>query len=175
MATLSLAALLAWPLPSHSLPVSSPPIAQVTSADLTVVGPLKLGMDQDEVAKVLGLPQSGKKPKFVPATGAYSKQWDYPDQGASLTLSGDREQGPFELEAISLESPSTLPAAAGICVGMLETEAFNRFKTLVTEDINSYEASEDQFGVMANSSYQAVVAECADGVVKRLYIGPGPE
>lgn len=175
MAALSLAALLASPLPSYSLPVSSPSIAQVTSADLTVVGPLKLGMDQDEVAKVLGLPQSGTEPKFVPATGAYSKQWDYPDQGATLTLTRESDQGPFELEAISLESPSTLPAAAGICVGMLETEAFNRFKTLVTEDINSYNVSDDQFGVMANSSYQGVVVDCDGGVVKHLYIGPGPE
>lgn len=174
---LGLAALLSFSLPTFSQPSQNAPglLAQATVDDIVTLGPLKLGMAEEEAKSVLGAPETETEAQVIPAFGTYGKQWLYPEKGIGIALSSENPSGPFTIESITLEEPSTYQGAAGIGIGMLETEAYNRFKTMLTEDINSFEVEEDKFGVTINSTYQVLVVGCVDGVVKHIYLGPGPE
>ncbi|MDG7111608.1 hypothetical protein OVO43_12125, partial [Streptococcus pneumoniae] len=87
----------------------------------------------------------------------------------TLTLSAKQPGGPYQVEAIVLQAPCTYAVATGITIGTLETEAFQRFKALINEDLNSYRgSSDDSFGVLANSTYTLLLTDCAYGVVQRI-------
>lgn len=168
---------LASPLVS---PVLAQPVAQIspqlTAADIARAGPLQLGMSQDSTVELVGPPTSESPPVLSPATALFTKVWSYPDQGLSLTLAAQDLEGPYALESLTLKAPSIYTVTAGICVGMLEKEAYNRFKLVLTEDINSLDGpTDDSFGVMVMSTYTVLSVSCSGGQVQQIYLGPGPE
>ncbi len=149
---------------------------QATAADLVSAGPLKLGMSAEAASAVLGTPSEETAPALNAATGKHDKEWHFAESGVTLTLSAEEPQGAYLVEAIVLEAPCTYAVATGITIGSLETEAFNRFKSLINEDLNSYRGSSDNsFGVLAMSTYTLLLTDCNYGVVQRIYLGPGPE
>jgi hypothetical protein len=133
-------------------------------------------MSQTEAAAILGPPAQDPEGVLSQASGAFTKQWNYPEQGVGLTLSAAERTGPYQVEAIILEAPCAYPVAPGISIGTLQTEAYNGFKTLLTEDVNIYDGdTNEKFGVIIMSSYTVLAVGCVDGVVKHIYLGPGPE
>ncbi len=171
------AALLGLPSPAWAQPseVILEPY-QATAADLVSAGPLQLGMSAEAAASVLGTPSDETAPTLNAATGGHDKEWHFAESGVTLTLSAKQPGGPYQVEAIVLQAPCTYAVATGITIGTLETEAFQRFKALINEDLNSYRgSSDDSFGVLANSTYTLLLTDCVYGVVQRIYLGPGPE
>lgn len=159
---------------------SAPPpwvrVAEVPTAEFASAGPLKLGMAATQVKKALGQPESHTQPVFVPATGAYNKTWKYPKLGLELTLSGESASGKFELDTVVLRAPSSYKVAGGLQVGMPQAAADAWVKSLQGQGISAFGSdTPDTFGVLRESTYTVLSVECSGGVVKQIFLGPGPE
>lgn len=151
-------------------------VAEAPTTDVAVAGPLKLGMSAAQVKKALGQPESHTQPAFVHATGAYDKTWNYPKLGLKLTLSGESANGKFDLGTVVLTAPSSFKVAGGLQVGMPQAKAAAYVKSLQKPGMSAYGGgSPENFGVLQESTYTVLSVECAGGVVKQIYLGPGPE
>lgn len=166
-----------WQTPACSDPSRVPRVAQEVSAgDAYSVGPLRLADSAEKVLAILGQPQTETEAEFEAATALYTKQWLYPDKGVGVILGGNEKEGPYAVEVLMLEEPSTWSAAAGLSIGMPGAEGQALLRGMIREGVSDFSIpEEDKYGVLFEDTYTVLAIGVVDGVVKHLYLGPGPE
>ena len=133
-------------------------------------------MGESEARAALGEPASVTEPQFEEATALYSKQWGYPDQGIELVLEAVETNRPFRVRSITLEGSNSFQGIHGLRVGMPETEATSLLTRMLGQGVSALEVDDaDAAGVLFENSYIVLAVRCMGGVVKHIYLGPGPE
>lgn len=84
--------------------------------DWEAIGPLKLGMEDDKVTKLLGKPKKKSFPIEEGATGLFVSDWEWP-QGIVVGMSSESRTGLFRVRSIEVFAPSTFATSRGVKIG----------------------------------------------------------
>lgn len=133
--------------------------------DWESVGPLKLGMDEAKVVKLLGKPAKNSFPQEEGATGDFVADWEWPKQGIVLGMASDKRSGPFRVRSIEIMAPSTLATTRGVTIGMAAADLPARYQRNVDE------GRDDPAEYLVGSVYGGMLFTLKDDKVASVFVG----
>ncbi len=116
--------------------------------DKQALGPLRIGMTEAQVVKVVGKPKSKSPAEMMGATGDYVGNWDFGD--VNLQMSAGKPKGPFRVTAISVAAPSRFKTPEGVGIGATRSELAAVYGTYFghTNDKNEVLVGSVYFGLL---------------------------
>ena len=97
--------------PSGPVPVDTDKIL-----DVEAIGPLRIGMREDEAIKILhGAPMKKTPTVEEGATGEFYSEWSW--KGVKLDMVSETRQGATRIRLIHITAPTTFATARGIKIG----------------------------------------------------------
>ena len=84
------------------------------------IGPLRIGMTDKQVVRLLGKPMEKSPPVMMGATGEFMSHWEYP--GVFLQMAANTEKGPTRVSSIEITAPSAYRTPEGIGIGSTRAE-----------------------------------------------------
>lgn len=160
--------------------VAEPPVKAGVVANAPVnpfsLGPLTLGMSEDDVEKAIGEPATRSDPRVDDMSGEQTHAVQYAN-GVSLTYSDDIEvAGPGKLIAISLDEPADWLGVGGLQLGMTSEQARSLVKSMVGGNVQPFPMeSPDDVAVIFGETYTILQVRCTEGRVSSISLGPAPE
>ncbi len=123
-------------------------LAESFPVDKQAIGPLRIGMPEAQVAKLLGVPKTKSPAEMMAATGEYTGEWSYAD--VSLQMVSDKPRGPFRVSAISVVAPSRYKTPEGIGIGATRGEIIAVYGPYLghTNDANEMLVGSVYFGLL---------------------------
>jgi hypothetical protein len=129
------------------------------------IGPLKLGMDEAKVVKLLGKPAKNSFPEEEGATGQFVANWEWPSKGVVLGMASDKRTGPFVLRSVDIIAPSTYATSRGVTIGMAAADLPARYLR------NIDEGRDDPNEYLVGSMYGGMLITLKDDKVAELFLG----
>ena len=129
------------------------------------IGPLKLGMDEAIVFKLLGKPAKTSFPQEEGATGDFVSDWDWPSKGIVLGMASAKRTGPFSVRSIEIMAPSTFATTRGVTIGMPLTDLPARYQR------NIDEGRDDPAEYLVGSVYGGMLFTLKDDKVVSIFLG----
>lgn len=137
------------------------------------IGPLRLGMSEDEVERALGEPSRRFEPQFDQVTGQHTHVTTY-DNGASLVfLDVPTVAQPGTLLATILEAPCDWEGVGRLRIGLEASQA----RAILADQIEAGwkplpSGAEDEAALLLPSSSTLFLVRFHDGQVSDIYLGP---
>jgi hypothetical protein len=133
--------------------------------DWEMIGPLKLGMDEAKVIKLLGAPKKKSFPIEEGATGEYVSDWEWPGQGLVVGMAAEMRTAKFHVRSIEVFAPSTLMTTRGVVVGMALEDVPARYQR------NIDEGRDDPNEYLVGSVYGGMLFTLKDRKVVSIFLG----
>lgn len=141
-----------------------PPLDTEHLLDTETIGPLRLGLDDRAVVKILGDTKKKTFPQEEGATGELVSDWTWPS-GVTLGMASDKRSGPFHVRSIALSAPSTYKTSRGIGIASTLAELSAQYPR------NTEEGSEDDNQFLVGSVYGGELFTLVDGKVATIFLG----
>lgn len=133
--------------------------------DWETIGPLKLGMSDAKVTKLLGAPKKRSFPQEEAATGSFVTDWEWP-QGIVIGMASDMQRsGPYRVRSIEVFAPSTFGTSRGVVIGTPLSE-LPRFYMR-----NIDEGRDDPNEYLVGSVYGGMLFTLKDDKVVSIFLG----
>ena len=130
-------------------------------------GALRFGLDAAAVERLLGALSSRTPVIEQEADGLFVTTWDWSAQGVAIELAATHAGGPFEVQSLSIRTPSRLQTARGIGLGANAdaiVRAYGAEHAHVSDD-----------AVLVGSPYGGLHFDLEQGVVRAIFIGAAAE
>ena len=129
-------------------------------------GDLKIGLSETEVVQILGEPESKGEQQFWGADGLYHQKWNYPQQGITLDMAAETEEGSAMISSIRVQAPSQLTTERGVGIGDSSAKVKQAY---AAEEDEAAPISSDFF--VAGSVYGGLIFEFENNRVKEMFLG----
>ena len=165
---ISLMLLIAASIPAIGEAASPPPPMTWDTYDpaLEALGPLTLGMPEQEIKAQLGEPETAGTPELWGADGLLHWTLAYPAQGLSLGMAGT---GAAEgtLYAIHAAAPCTLTTARGLAIGAPRETALTLYAGLINPEWDEQASG----SILIGTIFGGIMIGIENGLVSSLFIG----
>ena len=160
--------LLAASFPAMGEPASPlPPMTWDTfDPALDPLGPLTLGMPEQEIKAQLGLPETAGTPELWGADGLLHWTLAYPAQGLSLGMAGTGA-GEGTLYAIHAAAPCALATARGLAIGAPRETVLTLYAGLINPEWDE----EASGSILIGTIFGGIMIGIENGLVSSLFIG----
>ncbi len=129
-------------------------------------GELKIGLTAAEVTQTLGEVESKGEQQFWGADGLYHQNWNYPQQGITLNMAAETEEGSAIVSSIRVQAPSQLKTRRGVGIGDSSAKVKQAY---APEEDAAAPISSDYF--VAGSVYGGLIFEFQNNQVKEMFLG----
>ncbi|WP_413161030.1 hypothetical protein ACL6C3_21215 [Capilliphycus salinus ALCB114379] len=129
-------------------------------------GDLKIGLSETEVVQILGEAESKGEQQFWGADGLYHQKWNYPQQGITLDMASETEEGSAMISSIRVKAPSQLTTKRGVAIGDSSAKVKQAY---AAEEDEAAPISSDFF--VAGSVYGGLIFEFENNQVKEMFLG----
>lgn len=143
-------------------PAGPAPVDSDRLLDVETLGPLKFGMTQSAVMKLLGKPPKTTFPVEEAATGEFASTWSWAT--VKLEMVSDTRQGAAKVRLITVKSPD-YATARGIKVGSTRAEVAAAYP-------KSDEGSDDPSQFLVGSPYGGLLFILHNDAVAEILLGP---
>lgn len=134
------------------------------------LGPLALGLTEEEVVRVVGQPAKRSGAIDEAATGLTISVWSYPELGLELLLSRSEADAPALLERMTAAAPCEFVTNRGIGVGATRAEVDSAYALDYSQ-----EEPPDAERVVVDSIYDGLILSFVEGKVTSLFFGAAAE
>ncbi len=137
-----------------------------------VIGGLKLGMTEGEVAAAIGAAESKTEAEMWGADGKKHLNWNYPAKGLTLNMvEGDKPEAEYALYAISVEAPSDFATSKGIKLGSSKDDVMTAYGQYVEDQ--SDEATLES--IVVGTVFGGLIFGMNNGAVNSIFLGAAAE
>ena len=150
------------PATPDAAPSGPAPIDEEKLLDSESIGPLKLGMADADVIKVLRAPKRKTPVLEEGATGSFVSDWTW--DGVALHMAADTKKGPFKVASISVGKPPHA-TARGIHVGSTLAELAKTYPRATEE------GNDDPNIFLVGSVYGGLLFKLEKDVVTEIFLG----
>ena len=133
---------------------------------LEPLGPLTLGMPEQEIKAQLGEPETAGTPELWGADGLLHWTLAYPAQGLSLDLAGT-SAGEGTLYAIHAAAPCALATARGLAIGSPRDTVLTLYAGLINPEWDEQASG----SILIGTIFGGIMIGIENGLVSSLYIG----
>ena len=133
---------------------------------LEALGPLTLGMPEQEIKAQLNEPETAGTPELWGADGLLHWTLAYPAQGLSLDLAGT-SAGEGTLYAIHAAAPCTLTTARGLAIGAPRETVLTLYAGLINPEWDE----EASGSILIGTIFGGIMIGIENGLVSSLFIG----
>jgi hypothetical protein len=138
------------------------------ATDEYAIDGLPLGLSSDELQSKIGkAPTTESDLTLEGATGEYVTTWKF--EGVEAMLSAVAPDGPANLRALTITSPSVLKTKEGIGIGATEAEVTSTYGLKV----NSEESTPGK--IVVGSVFGGMIFTIANGAVSEIFVGAAAE
>ena len=130
------------------------------------LGPLTLGMPEQEIKAQLGEPETAGTPELWGADGLLHWTLAYPAQGLSLDLAGI-SAGEGTLYAIHAAAPCALATARGLAIGTPRETVLTLYAGLINPEWDE----EASGSILIGTIFGGIMIGIENGLVSSLFIG----
>lgn len=134
------------------------------------LGNITLGQKADQLASLIGKPDSKGKDTMWEAVGEWVQEWRFDAQGLKLNMASENKGGVKTVSSIAATAPCKLATARGIKIGSTESEVRKAYQNV--EDKEQSIAGET---FVAGSIYGGVIFTIKQGKVVQIFIGAAAE
>lgn len=150
-----------------------PTLAQSSHKHL---GEVFIGQSKAEFTSITGKPAKTDAVVFEAATGEYLQKWHYPKLGLVAEMGSAEKNGAQKVYRLEASAPNKWKAFGGVSVGSPVAKVEQALKKAEGKNTEVHRDQEGgNYGILWNETYLSVGYEVADGKVKKIYLGPGPE
>lgn len=142
---------------------------KLKQTNLNQIGDISLGMKTTTIIEKLGQPSSKSAVEMWDADGWFHQDWDYPNQGIMLNMSGEKDSTLLEVFSITITTPSLFKTNKGIGIG----STYSGVMTTYENDIDR--TSSDENTVVVGSLYGGIIFEFAEKKVVKIFLGAAAE
>ena len=133
---------------------------------LEPLGPLTLGMPEQEIKAQLGEPETAGTPELWGADGLLHWTLSYPAQGLSLDLAGT-SAGEGTLYAIHAAAPCALATARGLAIGAPRDTVLTLYAGLINPEWDEQASG----SILIGTIFGGIMIGIENGLVSSLFIG----
>ncbi len=133
---------------------------------LEALGPLTLGMPEQEIKAQLGEPETAGTPELWGADGLLHWTLAYPAQGLSLGFAGT-DAGEGTLYSIHAAAPCTLTTARGLAIGAPRETALTLYAGLINPEWDEQASG----SILIGTIFGGIMIGIENGLVSSLFIG----
>ncbi len=134
------------------------------------LGPLKLGMGEEEVIAALGAPTEKGETSEEGASGLFVTEWAWPKQGIWLTLSAEVHGGAQTVERLQITAPSRLRTPEGIGIDSKAEQVLAAYRSELDP-----ETPPTGHSIVVGSLFGGMIFTLAEGVVTEIFLGAAAE
>lgn len=134
------------------------------------LGKITLGQKADQLASLIGKPDSKGRDTMWEAVGEWVQEWRFDAQGLKLNMASEKKGGVKTVSSITAAAPCKLATARGIKIGSTESEVRKAYQNV--EDKEQSIAGET---FVAGSIYGGVIFTIKQGKVVQIFIGAAAE
>lgn len=132
------------------------------------LGDLALGLDEQQVKNILGLPGMTTEPDYWGSDGLMHKTWEYPQMGIEI---GFIESGRiYVVERISVRHPFEGATSRGISIGSSEADVIAIYGDYISE-----QDSQIGYSIVVGSIYGGIIFSIENDIVTGIFIGAAAE